>query len=86
MPRKPRISLPGYYHVINRGVSREKVFLCEENKHQFFAFLKICREIYHFKIHAFCVLDNHYHLLIETSQNNISLAMRYLNSQYAIYL
>lgn len=85
MPRKPRIDVPGYYHVINRGVNRENIFLCDDDKYHFLDFLNTCREIYHLKIHSFCVLDNHYHLLIETTQSNLSLGVRYLNSQYAIY-
>ncbi len=85
MPRKPRIDFPGYHHVINRGVNRENIFLCDEDKQEFLQILNIAREIYQLTIHSFCVLDNHYHLLIETHQDNLSLAVRYINSQYAIY-
>jgi len=85
MPRKPRIDIPGYHHVINRGVNRENIFLTDEDKNIFLDVLEITRQIYHLTIHSFCVLDNHYHLLIETQQENLSLAVRYINSQYAIY-
>ena len=85
MPRKPRIDLPGYHHVINRGVNRENILLCNDDKKKFLDILEITREIYHLIIHSFCILDNHYHLLIETHQDNLSLAVRYINSQYAIY-
>jgi len=85
MPRKPRIDIPGYYHVINRGVNRENIFLCDEDKYKFLEILNHCRETYHLIIHSFCILDNHYHLLIETTQTNLSLAVRYINSQYAVY-
>ncbi len=85
MPRKPRIDIPGFHHVINRGINRENIFLCNDDKNKFLDILEITREIYHLTIHSFCILDNHYHLLIETHQENLSLAVRYINSQYAIY-
>lgn len=85
MPRKPRIDLPGYHHVLNRGVNRENIFLCAEDKVYFLQTLEKIRDIYAVRVHAYCVLDNHYHLLLETSRSNLSLAVRYLNSQYANY-
>ena len=85
MPRKPRIHIPGYYHVINRGVNREDIFLDEDDKDKFLELLDISRETYQLTVHSFCILDNHYHLLVETSRDNLSLAIRYVNSRYAIY-
>ena len=85
MPRKPRITIPGHYHIVNRGVNREKVFLTDQDKENFLELLNFSREIYQFTVHSFCILDNHYHLLIETSRDNLSLAIRYINSRYAEY-
>lgn len=85
MPRKPRIDIPGYYHIINRGVNRDEIFLGDEDKAKFLEFLDISREIYQLTIHSFCLLDNHYHLLLETSHKNLSLAVRYINSRYAAW-
>ncbi len=85
MPRKPRIVLPGFHHVINRGVNRQDIFLCDDDKGEFLRILEVARDTYHLTIHSFCILDNHYHLLVETCQPNLSLAIRYVNSQYAIY-
>ena len=85
MPRKPRIDLPGFHHVINRGINRENIFLCDADKEEFLQILNTAREIYNLTVHSFCVLDNHYHLLIETQHDNLSLAIRYVNSQYAVY-
>ena len=85
MPRKPRITIPGCYHILNRGVNREKIFLTDEDKEKFLELLALSREIYQFTVHSFCILDNHYHLLIETSTDNLSLATRYINSRYAEY-
>jgi putative transposase len=85
MPRRPRITTPGFYHVINRGVNSEKIFLSDEDKEKFLEFLDLSRSIYQFTLHSFCILDNHYHLLLQTSGPNLSLAMRYINSRYAEY-
>ena len=85
MPRKPRIDICGFHHVINRGVNRMNIFLSDEDKNEFLQLVNAAREIYHLTVHSFCVLDNHYHLLIETHRDNLSLAVRYINSQYAIY-
>ena len=85
MPRKPRIDLAGFHHVINRGVNRQDIFLCDDDKDEFLRILAVACDTYNLIIHSFCILDNHYHLLVETSQSNLSLAIRYINSQYAIY-
>lgn len=85
MPRKPRIDHPGYYHIINRGVNRQNIFLDAEDKEKFLELIDISRETYHFTVHSFCILDNHYHLLLETKRNNLSLAIRYINSRYAAW-
>lgn len=85
MPRKPRIDLSGFHHIINRGVNRQNIFLCDDDKGKFLRILERTRDTYHLTIHSFCIMDNHYHLLVETCKSNLSLAVRYINSQYAIY-
>lgn len=76
---------PGYYHVISRGVERRKVFLDDDDFEQFLGLLSSVKEQYSMDVHAFCLMNNHYHLLIETHIKNISEAMRYLNSQYSAW-
>lgn len=85
MPRTPRINIPGYYHVLNRGLNRENIFLENEDKEKFIELVDLSRKAYQLTIHSFCVLDNHYHLLMETSRNNLSLAVRSINSRYAAW-
>ncbi|MGM0417690.1 MAG: transposase [Thermodesulfobacteriota bacterium] len=85
MPRKPRLNLTGYYHIINRGVERRKIFLDEEDHLKFLDIIEDTKKIHRFKLHAYCLMDNHYHLLIETSENNLSLIMKQINSRYSIY-
>ena len=85
MPRTPRIEMPGFHHVINRGVEQRDVFLDEEDFDTFLSTLcEACRE-YNVKVHAYALMSNHYHLLIETAKENLSMFMRRLNSAYAIY-
>lgn len=85
MPRKNRITEPGYYHVISRGVEKRNVFLEDKD---YSLFLDILLEIfkkYSVTLHSFTLMTNHYHLLLETSQHNISDVMRRVNSLYSIY-
>ncbi|MGB3751901.1 MAG: transposase [Arcobacteraceae bacterium] len=85
MPRKERITHPGFYHVVNRGVERRNVFLDGDDFDKFLSILyKVCKQ-YSISLHAYCLMTNHYHLLIETKEPNISDAMKSLNSLYSIY-
>ncbi len=85
MPRRPRIDVPGYHHIINRGVNRTNIFSDPDDKEKFLQILcKACR-VYSVIVHDYCLMDNHYHILIENSQTNLSLFMRQVNGNYAIY-
>ena len=83
MPRKYRITDAGFYHVINRGVERRNVFLDDEDFEKFIELLQFIKDKFKIKIHSFCLMSNHYHLLIETASANISDAIKYLNSMYS---
>ncbi len=85
MPRKPRIEIAGYYHIINRGVEQRVIFK-EPNDYEYFEEL-MCfyAKSYGITIHNYCLMSNHYHLLIEISQENLSKFMKQLNMNYAIY-
>ena len=85
MPRKPRIEKNGFYHIINRGVARANVY---HNNYDFKKFLNILEEAsleYGFKIYSFCLISNHYHLLMEIKKENLSVIMQKINSRYSIY-
>ncbi len=85
MPRKPRIDLAGYHHVINRGVNRSEVFTDERDYEMFLKIVcKACRA-YRVVLHDYCLMSNHFHLLIETSRENLSDVMKQINGNYAIY-
>lgn len=83
MPRKERYTEPGHYHIINRGVERRDVFL-EPADYEFFLdlLLKLTQE-QEIIVHAYCLMTNHYHLLLETKKNNLSKAIQFINDKYA---
>jgi REP element-mobilizing transposase RayT len=85
MARKPRLDFDGFHHVVNRGVAKNNIYKCDEDKEKFLEILcKSCR-IYKVNVHDYCLMDNHYHLLVETTSQNLSLFMRQINANYAIY-
>ena len=85
MPRKERIIHPGFYHVISRGVERRNVFLDGDDFDKFLSLMTKEFPTYNITTHAFCLMTNHYHLLLETKEPNISDAMKRINSFYSIY-
>ena len=85
MPRKPRVEYIGFHHIINRGVARSNIFLKDDDFKKFLEIVEVAKERYDFIIHSFCLMNNHYHLLIETKRENLSLIARQINSKYAQY-
>lgn len=85
MPRKDRIIEPGFYHVINRGVERRIIYLEHEDYEYFLHLLKEVFKQYDVVLHAYCLMTNHYHILMETKKANISDTMKRINSLYSIY-
>ena len=85
MPRKQRLVEPGIYHIINRGVAKKNIYY-EPSDYDFFLDLMTkLAQSYEITIHSFCLMTNHYHLLIETKQHNLSKAIQFLNDKYAKY-
>ena len=85
MARRPRIELAGYYHVINRGVDKMNIFREPDDYEYFEELMCFYMKSYGITLHNYCLMSNHYHLLIEISQENLSKFMRQLNMNYAIY-
>jgi len=85
MPRKPRIEIAGYYHIINRGVEQRVVFKEKDDYEYFEELMCFYAKSYAITLHNYCLMSNHYHLLIEIKQENLSKFMRQLNMNYAIY-
>jgi putative transposase len=86
MSRPLRISYPGaFYHVTSRGNESKNVFLSEQNRKRFLDYLESANEKYGAIIHCYCLMSNHYHLLLETPQANLSKVMHQINASYTTY-
>jgi REP element-mobilizing transposase RayT len=85
MARKPRIEILGYYYIVNRGVEQRVVFYDKDDFEYFIKLLARGCERFNIVLHNFCLMNNHYHLLIEIEDETLSKFMRHLNSNYAIY-
>lgn len=84
MARPLRISFPGaLYHVMARGNAQEDVFRDEVDYEAFLDLLARTIERYDWICHSFCLMTNHYHLVIETPRANLPNGMRQLNGLYA---
>ena len=83
MARPLRIEYPGaLYHVTARGNARQNIFLDDEDRQSFLAVLARVVSRFHLILHAYCLMDNHFHLVVETTEGNLSQAMRQLNGVY----
>lgn len=83
MSRPLRIEYAGaVYHVTSRGNEKKTVFKNDHDRETFLNTLQHVNKRYNWICHAYCLMTNHYHLLIETPEGNLSLGMRQLNGVY----
>jgi len=84
MARPLRIQFPGaLYHVVSRGNGRQAIFLDAADRRRFLALLAEAVERHNLICHAYCLMDNHFHLLIETPEGNLARAMAWLNATFS---
>ena len=87
MPRKLRVQYPGaMYHVMCRGDRREDVFLDDVDRQDFLKTLAEACQKTEWQVHAYCLMRNHYHLVLETPNGNLVAGMAWLQSTYTIRL
>jgi REP element-mobilizing transposase RayT len=83
MARPLRVQYSGaLYHVTARGNERKVIFRSDVDRERFLAVLAQAVERYRLRLHAYVLMDNHYHLLLEIQEPNLSLALRHLNGVY----
>jgi putative transposase len=83
MARPLRLEFPGaVYHVTSRGDRREDIFLSDDDRRDWLEVLGLACARFNWVVHAFCQMTNHYHLLVETVDGNLSSGMRQLNGIY----
>ena len=87
MPRKLRLEYPGaIYHVMSRGDQRDDIFLDDVDRHDFIRTLAESCQKTGWQVHAFCLMRNHYHLVLETPNANLVSGMAWIQSTYTIRL
>lgn len=81
-----RIEYPGaFYHVMHRGNAGSDIFLNRRDREKFLEYLAKAVERFGLKVHTYCLMTNHYHLLLETPEANLSRAVKWINVGYAVY-
>lgn len=89
MARPYRLQAEGcFYHVTSvtsRGNWRQVIYWCDKDRSKFLEYLVTAKERCKFYLHAYCLMSNHYHLFLETTQPNLSRIMQYINTAYTIY-
>ena len=83
MPRKLRVEYPGaIYHVMNRGDPREPIFRDDEGRKLFLGTLGECCGKTDWQVHAWCLMPNHFHLVVETPRGNLVAGMKWFLGTY----
>lgn len=83
MARPLRVEYPGaVYHITSRGNARNRIFNDDQDKTRFLEVLESVVKKVSWFCHGYCLMDNHYHLLVETPEGNLSSGMRQLNGVY----
>ena len=86
MPRQLRHHIPGgWYHITTRGLGRRTIFETDRDHEHFTELLAEMVERYYIILHAYVLMGNHYPLLIESPEGNVSRAMQWLNTSYSVW-
>jgi len=86
MARPLRIEYPGaYYHITSRGNERKSIYKNYRDREKFLGYLESASERYGAVIHIYCLMSNHYHLMLETPRGNLSQIMHHINGAYTTY-
>jgi len=86
MARPLRVEYAGaFYHVINRGNAGEDLFKDRADREKFLEYIEKAVDRFSIRIHTYCLMTNHYHVLVETPHPNLSKAIQWINVSYATY-
>ena len=86
MARPLRLQYPGaFYHVTSRGNERKSIFKTNRDRQKFLSYLESAYDRYGAIIHVYCLMNNHYHLLVETPRGNLSQILHHINGAYTAY-
>ena len=83
MPRQPRLQYAGaWHHVMNRGASHQATFRDPDDRRLFLEYLADSVARFEIEVHGYCLMTNHYHLLVRTPEPCLNRAMQHLGSRY----
>jgi putative transposase len=86
LPRVARAkSCTGIYHVMLRGINRQTIFEEDGDKRKFLETLRKYKEISKFELYAYCLMDNHIHMLIKEKEESISISIQRISSSYVYW-
>ena len=86
MPRTARkISETGIYHVMLRGINRQNIFEDDQDRLYFMSVLASCKKVSGFRLHAFVLMSNHIHLLLEPLDEALDMIFRRIGTRYAVW-
>jgi REP-associated tyrosine transposase len=84
MARVPRSALSdGIFHAYSRAVAGASIFLDDADRSRFLALVRLCEQRHGWLCHAFTLLSTHYHLVLETTRQDLSAGLHRLNGRYA---
>lgn len=83
--QRRKLSSSQIYHIMLRGNSGRDIFIDDEDKHRFLNILTNKKKDNEFVIYAYCLMDNHTHLLLKENKDNISHIMKRIGTAYAVY-
>lgn len=87
MARPLRLQFEGaFYHVTSRGNSRQAIYFARNDYLRFMDIIADVCQRHRWRIHAYCLMTNHYHLLVETPESNLSAGMQQLNGVYTQFI
>lgn len=87
MARKPRLHVPGgFYHVILRGNGGQDIFYIKGDRSRFLLLLQEATERFSCRLHAFCLMSNHLHLVIQVSETPLSKIIQNISFRYTRYI
>lgn len=75
----------GWYHVTARGNERRRIYRDDRDRHHFKDLMAEARTRFRLRLHVYVLMDNHYHLLVELQEANLSQAMQWLNVSYSVW-
>jgi len=84
MARRPRLNFAGaIHHVTTRGIDHDPIYIGDDDRRAFLDMLSDAAARHGWTVYAYCLMTNHYHLLIRTDRPTLSAGMRELNGRYA---